>query len=107
MCYLRAIQGHSGGIPIMPELMGYTSIPLDWKEYISHRGSSRDAQSILGSGLIPGGQENDKARQAVIFRPLNSFVNNPDEEKPHDDYAIPQNVHNKTYWKHNEDAYIG
>ena len=27
LCYLRAIQGHSGGIPIEPELMGYVKIP--------------------------------------------------------------------------------
>ena len=27
LCYLRAIQGHSGGIPISPELMNYTLIP--------------------------------------------------------------------------------
>ena len=38
--HLRAIQGHSGGIPIMPELMGYTSVPYNWKQYICHRGCS-------------------------------------------------------------------
>ena len=54
-CYFRAIQGHSGGISRVPELMGYTSIPYNWKECIFHRGCSRSVQSILVSGLIPGG----------------------------------------------------
>ena len=34
--------------------------------------------SILGSGLIPGGIENDKVRQAVFFTPLYPFGNDPD-----------------------------
>ena len=38
LCYLRAIQGHSGGIPISPELMKYTLLPCNWKDY--HRGIS-------------------------------------------------------------------
>ena len=82
LCYLRAIQGHSGGIPIMSELMGYTSIPCIRKEYIFHRGCSWSVQSILGRGLIPGGKESDNARQTVFFTPLNPFGENPDEEEP-------------------------
>ena len=80
--YFRAIQGHSGGIQIMPELMGYMSIPYNWKEYIFHRVCSWSVLSILGSGLIPGGKEGDKARQAVFFTPLNLSGENPDEEEP-------------------------
>ena len=43
----RAIQGHSGSIPKMPELMGHTSISYNWKEYIFSSGCSWSAQSIL------------------------------------------------------------
>ena len=80
LCYLRAIQGHSGGIPMMPELMGYTSAPHNWKEYIFHRGCSWSVQYILWSGLILGEKESDKARQAAFFTSLNPFGENPDKE---------------------------
>ena len=63
-----------------------------------------NTQSILESGIIPGGKENDKARQAVFCTPLNPFGNDPDEEKPHDDHTVPQKVHYQTCWKHNQDA---
>ena len=47
LCYFRATQGHSGGIPISPEIMRYTLIPYNWKEYLYHRGSSWVFQSVL------------------------------------------------------------
>ena len=36
--YLRAVQGHSGGIPIEPEVMHYVFILRNWKKYVFHRG---------------------------------------------------------------------
>ena len=42
-----------------------------------HRGILWTCQSNLGSGMIPGGKENDKARQAVFFTPLNPFGKRP------------------------------
>ena len=62
--YLRAIQGHCGGVTKRPELMEYTLIPRNWKEYIFHRGISWNSQSIFGSGIIPGGNENDIDKQS-------------------------------------------
>ena len=59
LCYFRAIQEHSGGTPICPELMKYTPFPCTWKEYIYHRGSAWIFQSILGSGVILRGKEKD------------------------------------------------
>ena len=53
----RAIQGHSGGIPIDPELMVYIRIPDNWKGFFFHRGRSFSIQSILENGLILGGNE--------------------------------------------------
>ena len=102
--YLRAIQGHSGGKPKKPEMMEYTLILYKWMEYIFHKGISWNSQSILGSGLIPGGKENDKARQAVFCTPLDPFGSDPNEEKPDDDYIVSQRVHYQTCWKHNQVA---
>ena len=47
LCCLRAIQGHSGGIPISPELTNYAFNPYKWKEYILHKRISWNFQSIL------------------------------------------------------------
>ena len=56
LCYFRAVQGHSGGIPISPELMKYTPISSGWKKYLFHKGNQWVFQSILVSRIIPGGQ---------------------------------------------------
>ena len=101
---LRAIQGHSGGIPINPELMNYVSVRYKWKEYVFHRGVSWNFQSVLGKGLIPGGKEKDKARQTVFPTPTNPCGKDPEEETPHDDYTVRQKAPCVTTWKHNQDA---
>ena len=87
----RAILGHSAGTPISPELIKYTPILYVWKKYLYHRGSQWIFQSILGSGIIPGGtEEEDKARQAVFLTSLNPFGCDPEEEKPNSVYTVPQ-----------------
>ena len=70
--------------------MNYTFIRCKWKDYIFHRGISWNSQSILGNGIIPGRKENDNARQAGFFSPLNPFGNDPEEEEPHFDDTVPQ-----------------
>ena len=104
LCYSRAFQGHSGGIPIEPELMGYVFIPRNWKRYVFHTGLSWNFQSEMGSGLILGGKEKDKARQAVFLTPTNPFGNDPEEEGPHDDYTFRKKVPYVTRWKPYQDA---
>ena len=61
----------------------------------------------MGSGIIPGGKETDKARQAVFLTPLNPFGNDRDEEKPHFGCTVPQQVHYETFWKRNQERYVG
>ena len=36
LMYIRAIQGHSGGALIDPELLNYVEIPFGWKEHLHH-----------------------------------------------------------------------
>ena len=79
--------------------MGYVFTPRTWKSFINHRGLSWNSQSILGKGLIPGGKEKDKARQAVFRTPTNPFGDDPEEERPHDDFTIPQKAPHVTKWK--------
>ena len=88
LCCVRAIHGHSGGIPISSILMDYTRIAYDLTEHIYHRGISRNFQSILGTGLIPGGNENDRARQSVFCKALEPFGGDTEEEDRHFDYTV-------------------
>ena len=37
LAYFRAVQGHSGGIAIDPELRLYILIPYSWKQYLFHK----------------------------------------------------------------------
>ena len=60
--------------------------------------------SILASGKIPGGKDKHRARQAVFVSPLNPFGKDPEEEKPHFDFTVPQKVPYETRWKHYQDA---
>ena len=42
LLYIRAIQGHTGGKVIAPELMGHVAVPSKSKEFLFHRGCSYD-----------------------------------------------------------------
>ena len=79
-------------------------MPRNWRKYIFHRGLSLNFQSILGNGLIPGGEERDKDRQAVFLTPTNPFGNDLEEEEPHDENTVPQKIPYVTRWKHVQDA---
>ena len=102
--YFRAIRGHSGGIPIDPELMGYVQIPYNWKKNVFTRGCSFSIQSIPENGLIPGGHGGDKGGQTIFITPLNPFGEDYDEEESREDDSIPHEVHYHSSWKRNQDA---
>ena len=69
LLYIRALQGHTGGNVMAPELMGHVAVPCKWKEFLIHRGCSYDVTSILKSGLIAGGRESKEGRQTIFFTP--------------------------------------
>ena len=51
---LRAIQGHSGGNALDPELQDNVLLPEGFTEYIYHVGNASEMISMIRSGLIPG-----------------------------------------------------
>ena len=67
LLHVRAIQGHSGGELIAPELLNHVAIPPRWKEYLYHVGSFFAVNSILQAGLIAGGRDTEEGRQTVFF----------------------------------------
>ena len=71
LLYFRAIQGHTGGGMIPPNLMRHVAIPYIWKEFLFHRGCSYNVQSILRSGLIAGGRKSKQGRHTIFFTQLN------------------------------------
>ena len=53
--YFRAIQGHSGGIAIDPELQDTVLLPKGFTKYTYHVGNVSEVHSVIRSGLIPEG----------------------------------------------------
>ena len=58
--YLRALQGLSGRNLIDPSLQDKTIFPDGFVKYIYHVGCAINLHSIISSGLIPGGQFEQK-----------------------------------------------
>ena len=65
--YLRAIQRHSRGNDIDPELQDDVLLPEDFTEFIYHVGNVSETCSIIDSGLMPGGKSLERDRQSVFF----------------------------------------
>ena len=102
--YIRAIQGHSGGMVIQPELMNYVLIPCKWKQFIYHMGRARDRYSIAEAGLVAGGKENEEGRQTIFFAPLDPYHSDAIEVESSTDFSKPRKVHYQTHWKPEQDA---
>ena len=73
--YLRALQSHSGSNLIDPTLQDNVVIPSNLFQYIYHVGFAINLNSIINSGLIPGGQ-NLINRQTVFFLPVDPMDKN-------------------------------
>ena len=74
------------------------------KKYILHRGLSWNYQSIFGHGLVLGGKEKDKDRQAAFLTPTNPFGHDPEEDIATHDFTFPQKVPHETRWKDTTNA---
>ena len=101
--YLRALQGHSGSNLIDPTLQDNVLIGPGIFPYIYHVGSNFNLYSIIGNGLIPGGQ-NLSRRQSVFFLPVD-----PRKEDHKDpeffDYSAPRLArYLQNAWKRHQDT---
>ena len=101
LAYFRAIQGHSGGRPIDPELMGCVRMP----------------QGIFVTEVVLSAfnlswrmdwfrvdMEATKGRQTVFFTPLNPFGSDSDDEEPVMITHFLKKRHYHSHWKRNKDA---
>ena len=102
--YIRAIQGHSGGIIISPRLMNYVMNPYRWKQFIYHVGRARDQYSVAEAGLVAGGKERKEGRQMIFFTPLDPFNSDANEAEPITDVKKPRKVHYQIRWRSEQDA---
>ena len=71
--YFRAVQGHSGGIAVDPELQDNVLLSKGFTEYIYHVGNVSEMHSTIRSGLIPGGKSLKRNKQSVFFTAVNKM----------------------------------
>ena len=74
--YLRALQGHSGRNLIDPSLQDNVVIPDGFFKYNYHVRCAINLDSIINSGLMPGGQ-NLRNKQTVFFPPADPHGQRP------------------------------
>ena len=85
--YFRAIQGHTGGITITPQLMKHViCVP---------QGCSFNINFILENRLS-GARRDDKPSSSHLST---LFGENPDEEALSDDFTMPRKVHYHSNWQ--------
>ena len=101
--YLRALQGHSGDNLIDLALQDNVLIGPGVFPYIYHVGCAFNLYSIIGNGLIPGGQ-NLSRRQSVFF--LLVDPRNEDHKDPENiDYSVPRHArYLQNTWKRHQDT---
>ena len=101
--YLRALQGHSGRSLTDPTLQDNVLLPDGFFKYIYHVGCAINLQSIINSGLIPGGQNLSK-RQTVFFLPVDPMDKEHKDPETIDLPRLARYMH-KAWKKHQNTVY--
>ena len=97
--YFRAIQGHPGGTPADPALQDNVLLPEGFTEYIHHVGNVSGIESIIRSGLIPGGRSLKRDRQSVFFAAVNPMDDDQSMEEIRCDLDKPRIAPYKNTWR--------
>ena len=97
--YRRTRQRHSGDDAIDPALQDYVLLPKGFTEYIHHVGNASELNSIMRSGLIPGGKSLKRGRQAVFFTAVNPMEDAYGMEETPCDLTKPRIAPSKNTWK--------
>ena len=64
--YIRAVQGHSHGVTINPNMFSLRQIPLNWKDHIFHTEICCNYESVLQYGRWEGDLSFRSTRQACF-----------------------------------------
>ena len=101
--FVCALQGHSGDNLIDLALQDNVLIGPGVFPYIYHVGCAFNLHSIIGNGLIPGGQ-NLSRRQSVFFLPVDP--RDEDHKDPENiDYSVPRHArYLQNTWKRHQDT---
>ena len=99
----QAIQGHSGGNPIDPSLQDLVVLPKGFTEYIYHVGSFTNLHSIVWTGLIAGGKDEKKGRQAVFLTAVNP-MESQDHRQTEFNLTKPRIATYEQNWKVHQDT---
>ena len=105
LCYLRAIQGHSGGIPIKSRIGELTHLfPTIGRNTSTTEEFRGIFNPFWGVDWFWEDKRNTETRQSVFCTALNPFGQETEEELRSLDYTVPQKQYNETHWKRNQDA---
>ena len=101
--FIEHLQGHSGRNLIDPSLQDNVVIPSGFFQYIYHVGCGFNLNSIISSGLIPGGQSSS-TRQTVFFLPVDPM--DKSHKDPDEIYLnVPRHArYLLNAWKRHQDA---
>ena len=105
--YFRAIQGHSGGTLVDPALQDKVLLPEDFIEYIYHVGNVSGIESIIRSGLIPGGRSLNRDKQCVFFTAVNPMDDDQSMEEIRCDLDEPRIAPYKNTWRPHQNKVYG
>ena len=93
------MQGHSGVNAVDPELQDSVLLLKGFTEYIFHVGHASQLNSIVRNGMIPGGKNVKRGRQAVFFTTVNPMEDGNSMEETPRDLTKPRIAPHKNTWK--------